>query len=166
MRKYNFTYLYNSSTVSWTVLGSVFTECEGIRLSLRSHKTDHGKWLSSGWAYGRKCENASSLSSTTAWPFHKWCCGVSSWSVKVFDQVQDHTKLVLEAVASTAGMKAKFCVCYATVYVPHLGNHSKGGLRGYQEIKYRSPKTFWRWDEDCASNIVGWIRGTVAGGWK
>ena len=95
MRKYNFTYLYNSSTVLWTVLGSVFVECEGIWSSPRSHKTDHGKWLSSWWAYGRKCENTSSLSSTTAQPFCERFHGVSSRSLKVYDRVQDHAKRII-----------------------------------------------------------------------
>ena len=27
-------------------------------------------------------------------------------------------------------------------------------------MKYCYPKTFWCWDEDCATNVVGWILGT------
>ena len=43
--KYKFSYLHNRLTVSWTVLWSIFTECDAIRTSLRSWKTDHSGWL-------------------------------------------------------------------------------------------------------------------------
>ena len=39
-----------------TVWWSVLTECEGIRTSLISCKTDHIKWLRRWWAYSKKHE--------------------------------------------------------------------------------------------------------------